>query len=59
MLTHIDVSPRIDGGSINSSPVSAVIPVEKFYKGCDYKLRIPGKNVARGNLKDGWKCLIP
>ncbi|XP_072035478.1 uncharacterized protein [Amphiura filiformis] len=41
MLAHVDVSPRPDNGKINSSPVPANIPMEKFYKGCHYHLRIP------------------
>ena len=43
MLTHVDVNPRPDNGEINSSPVTAPIPVEKFYKGCEYVLPIPGE----------------
>ncbi|XP_072048991.1 uncharacterized protein [Amphiura filiformis] len=41
MLTHVDVQPRPDNDQINSSPVTAPIPVERFHKGCDYLLQIP------------------
>ncbi|XP_072036772.1 uncharacterized protein [Amphiura filiformis] len=43
MLTRIDVTPRPDG-RINRSPVSASLPTEKFYRGCQYELRIPASD---------------
>ena len=43
MLAHVDMTPHPILGQINSSPIPAPVPFEKFYKGCDYKLRIAGK----------------
>ncbi|XP_072036771.1 uncharacterized protein [Amphiura filiformis] len=43
MLARVDVTPRPDG-RINRSPVSATIPTEKFYRGCDYELHIPASD---------------
>ena len=42
MLAHVDMTPHPITGQINSSPVTAPIPFEKFYRGCDYNLRIAG-----------------
>ena len=42
MQTDIDVTPRTDG-KINSSPVTAAIPIEKYHLGCIYDLKIAGQ----------------
>ena len=48
-MTLVNLNPRPDGRGINSSPVPALIPLEKFYKGCQYQLRIAGE-VVRATL---------
>ena len=45
-MTLVNLNPRPDGRGINSSPVPALIPLEKFYKGCQYQLRIAGEFVG-------------
>ena len=49
LMTLVNLNPRPDGRGINSSPVPALIPLEKFYKGCQYQLRIAGE-VVRATL---------
>ena len=45
MQTDIDVTPRSDrDGKINSSPVTAAIPTEKYRLGCTYDLKIAGQS---------------
>ncbi|XP_072036774.1 uncharacterized protein [Amphiura filiformis] len=55
MLTTVNLIPRRDG-TINSSPQPALIPLEKFYKGCQYKLRIavsdPDNDIIRCRYAD-------
>ncbi|XP_072040587.1 integrin beta-like protein A [Amphiura filiformis] len=41
MMTDIDLRPRLDNGQMNSSPVTAAIPVQQFHSGCIYHLEIP------------------
>ena len=43
MQTDIDVTRRPDG-KINSSPVTAAIPIEKYRLGCTYDLKIAGQS---------------
>ena len=42
MQTDIDVSPQ--DGKVNSSPVTAAIPIEKYRLGCTYDLKIAGQS---------------
>ncbi|XP_072036773.1 uncharacterized protein [Amphiura filiformis] len=62
MLTTVNLIPRRDG-TINSSPQPALIPLEKFYKGCQYKLRIavtdPDDDIIRCRYADSKKDECP
>ncbi|XP_076109824.1 integrin beta-like protein C [Mytilus galloprovincialis] len=59
MRTTANLTIRHDTGKINSSPISAMQPIVRFSRGCDYTLKIPVSDDDGDVVKCRWSKRTP